>query len=75
MILRPITGNTPEELKNHIKILHGIYVREVDGLAELIECHDQAHADESAGHPTGHPIPHEHVPESLMFDDGAEFEW
>lgn len=74
MILRPITGLTPEELRSHLKILHGIYTETTLSLAEYVECHDTAHADSAAGRPIGPEIPHEHV-EPPLFDTGAAFEW
>lgn len=75
MILRPITGHTEADLVAHMRILHGVWEQLSTGLAELIAGHEEDHADMAAGHPAGRPIPHEHVPESMMFDDGAGFSW
>jgi hypothetical protein len=36
---------TPQDLRSHLKLLHGIYVDDEKSVAGLRECHDSDHED------------------------------
>lgn len=76
MILRPVTGHTAADMVAHMRILHGVWEQLSTGLAELTSGHLEDHEDHDAGRPGAGPwIPHQHVEETEMFDDGAGFQW
>ena len=77
----PLTLDSYDEnermMRSHIKLVHGVYVEPRLTLAELIECHDTAHADGLTGNDgwTRLAVKHSHVERKQLGENVEEWTW
>lgn len=50
-------GTDEDQLRSHLSLLHGVYVRDVKEVDGLLDCHAQDHGPQPFGH---RPILHIH---------------
>ena len=64
-------------MRSHIRLVHGVYVEPRLTLAELIECHNTAHADGLTGNDgwTNLLVKHQHVSRETLGTDLDEWSW